>query len=202
LILSVPFLCVALLPTALGADDEKMGESAWYPLKPNSVWHYKLGDGAKFKLKAVKEEKFENKTPSMRVEMLDPGANDKMMSWENIQITKDGVFRLAFEGNKADPPVKFMALPPKKDESWPVESKIGKETLKGKFKMGEEAKLKIGDKEYTDLYYTECDDLDANGMKVKFKTYFAKDVGMVKQIITVGAQPDIVIELEKYEEGK
>jgi hypothetical protein len=119
------------------------------------------------------------------------------LSFENIQVTKDGVYRLAFEGNKADPPVKFLALPPKDGDSWKVDSKIGKETLKGTFKMGKADKLKVGDKEY-DTVYTESDDLDANGMKVTFKTYFAKGVGMVKQEIKIGQQ-EVVIELVNFE---
>ena len=198
LALTVPFLLVALLP-AFAADDkpEKMEESEYYPLKANSVWHYKIGDNKKFRLKALKEEQYEGK-PSVRVVMLEEG--DKEQSYENIQVKKDGVYRLGFESNKAEPPVKFLALPPKDGESWKIDSKIGKETLKGTFKMGEEKKLKVGDKEY-DAVYTESDDLDANGMKVKFKTYFAKGVGMVKQEITVNGQV-VTIELEKFEEGK
>jgi hypothetical protein len=66
--------------------------------------------------------------------------------------------------------------------------------------MGEEKDVKVGDKKY-DTWYTECEDLDANGMKGKFKTYFAKGIGMVKQEISVGGQ-DVTIELEKYEEAK
>jgi hypothetical protein len=200
LALSVPFVLVALLPAALGADDkpEKMEDTPWYPLKANSVWSYKLGDNTKFKLKAEKEEKFENKTPSVRVVML--GEGDKQMSFEHIQVTKDGVYRLGFEGNKAEPPVKFLELPPKDGDKWEVKSTIGKEKLSGTFKMGEAKGVKVPAGEY-DTFYTESDDLDANGMKVKFKTYFAKGVGMVKQEITIGSQV-VVIELEKYEEGK
>ena len=66
--------------------------------------------------------------------------------------------------------------------------------------MGEAKGVKVPSGEY-DTFFTESDDLDANGMKVKFKTYFAKGVGMVKQEITIGSQV-VVIELEKYEEGK
>lgn len=198
LALTVPFLLVMLLP-AFAADDkpEKMEESEYYPLKANTVWHYKIGDNKKFRLKALKEEQYEGK-PSVRVVMLEEA--DKEQSYENIQVKKDGVYRLGFESNKAEPPVKFLALPPKDGESWKVDSKIGKETLKGTFKEGEEKKVKVPAGEY-DTVFTESDDLDANGMKVKFKTYFAKGVGMVKQVISVNGQ-DVVIELEKYEEAK
>ena len=211
LALSVPFLLVVLLP-AFAADDkpaekadkdkpaeksDKMDESAYYPLKLNNVWNYKLGDNTKFRLKAVKDEQYEGK-PSVRVEMI--GDGDKPLSYENIEVKQDGVYRLGFEGNKADPPVQFLKLPFKDGETWKVDSKIGKETLKGSFKMGKEEKVKVPAGEY-DCIYTESDDLDANGMKVSFKTYFAKGVGMVKQTIKIGQQ-EVVIELEKFEPAK
>jgi hypothetical protein len=194
--LSIPFLLMAALPAALADEPtEKMGETEYYPLKLNSVWHYKIGEN-KFTLKATKEEKVDGK-PSVRVEMI--GEGDKPITFENIQVTKDGVYRLGFEGINANPPVKFMELPPKAGAKWEVKSTIGKETLKGTFKMGEEkVKVPAGD---FDTFYTESDDLDANGMKTSFKQYFAKGVGMVKQVIKINNQ-EIVIELEKYEPAK
>src|SRR5437016_3484337 len=87
--LALPFLFVALVPAIPAADDkkdEKMEESEYYPLKIGNVWQYKLGD-AKFKLKASKSEEFNSK-PSVRVEML--GEGDKVTSFENISVAKDG----------------------------------------------------------------------------------------------------------------
>jgi hypothetical protein len=204
LTLAVPFLLVAALSVALAADDkkddkkddtksDKMEDNEYYPLKEGSVWHYKLGD-AKFRLKATKKEDFNNKT-AWRLEMI--GEGDRTMSFEHLFPTKDSVARLGFEGNKAEPAVMFLKNKP--GEEWAVDSKIGKETLKGKFKSSEE-KIKVGDKEYETIV-TTGDDIDGGGMKFSFKTYFAKKVGMVKQTITMGNQT-VVIELEKYEEGK
>src|SRR5437016_102592 len=68
--LAVPALLVALMPAALAAD-EKTEESDYYPLKLNSVWHYKVGD-QKFRMKAVKSEDIGGK-PTVRVEMLGEG---------------------------------------------------------------------------------------------------------------------------------
>jgi hypothetical protein len=203
--LAVPCLFVAMLSVALAADEkkddkkddkksEKMEDNEYYPLKVGSVWHYKLGD-AKFRLKATKTEDFSGKT-GVRVEML--GDGDKVMSFEHILPTKDSVSRLGFEGNKAEPPVVFLKN--KAGEEWDVKSTIGKEKLTGKFKTGEEKGIKVPAGEY-DTLVTSSDDLDANGMKVSFKTYFAKKVGMVKQTIKLNNQ-EVVIELEKYEEGK
>jgi hypothetical protein len=197
-------LLVTLMTAAFAADDakkddsktEKMEDSEYYPLKIGTVWHYKLGDN-KFILKAVKDEKVGDK-PSVRVEMI--GDGDKTMSYENINVAKDGVYRLAFEGNKADPAVKFLQLPPKADEKWDVNSTIGKEKLKGTFKIDKTEKIKVPAGEY-DTIAVSSDDLDANGMKVSFKSYYARKVGMVRQVIKIGSQ-EVVIELEKFEEAK
>jgi hypothetical protein len=202
--LAVLFLLLAALSGAPAADDkkddkkddaktEKMEDNEYYPLKEGSVWHYKLGD-AKFRLKSTKKEEFGGKQ-SWKLEML--GEGDRTMSFEHVFPTKDGVTRLGFEGNEAKPPVVFLKAKP--GEKWTVDSTIGKEKLKGEFKSSEE-KIKVGDKEY-DTIVTSGDDIDGGGMKFSFKTYFAKKVGMVKQTIKMSNQ-EVVIELEKYEEGK
>jgi hypothetical protein len=40
--------------------------------------------------------------------------------------------------------------------------------------------------------------MDANGQKIGFTYYFARDVGMIKQTIKIQTQ-EVVIELEKFE---
>ena len=77
---------------------------------------------------------------------------------------------------------------------------VYKEKLKGTFKIDKEEKVKVPAGDF-DAFPVSSDDLDANGMKVAFKTYFAKNTGMVKQVIKIGAQ-EVVIELEKYEDAK
>jgi hypothetical protein len=172
-----------------------MEDNEYYPLKEGSVWHYKLGD-AKFRLKATKKEDFKGKQ-AWRLEMI--GEGDRAMSFEHIFPTKDSVIRLGFEDNKAEPPVVFLMN--KTGEKWDVNSTIGKEKLKGEFKSSEEKDVKVGDKTYDKVIVTTGDDIDGGGMKFSFKTYFAKDVGMVKQTIKMSNQ-EVVIELEKYEPGK
>jgi len=54
---------------------------------------------------------------------------------------------------------------------------------------------------YKDVITSGSDNLDANGQKISFKYYFAKDVGMIKQTIKIQTQ-EVVIELEKFDAGK
>ncbi len=57
-----------------------------------------------------------------------------------------------------------------------------------------------GEKEPVKAVTVRCDDLEANGARYSFATYYAKDKGMVKQVSEAGGLK-VVIELEKYEPG-
>ncbi len=174
--------------------DSTAGE--YYPLQVGNTWTYALGDN-KFVMKVVAFEQVGG-LRCAKVEMQD-GAG-KALSYEHIAVQKDGIYRVSFEGHQAEPPVKILPQPAAVGTQWQVRSTIAKEKMSGTFKCGRQAQLKVGDKVY-DTLYTESDDLDANGLKAKFKSYYARNVGMVKQTITIGAQ-EVVIELEKFEPGK
>ena len=58
--------------------------------------------------------------------------------------------------------------------------------------------MKVPAGTYKDVYMTtgEC---DANGVKMSFTYYFAKDVGMIKQVTKLPGQV-VTLELEKFEQ--
>jgi hypothetical protein len=192
--LALPLLLV--LGTA-GRTADKAPETPYFPLKVGDSWDYRMGD-TKFTLKVAKFEEVD-KQNCARVEMTVGG---KLHSYDLIAVKPDGVYRYVTDGNKADPPVCFLKLPPKKDETWKVESSVaGMGKLTGTFKSGEVDELKVGDKKYEKLITVSGDDLVAGGQKISVTYYFAKDVGMVKQTLSVNGQ-QAVIELEKFEAGK
>jgi hypothetical protein len=189
-------LVLAIGTTASAADDKPL-QSPYYPLAVGNTWNYKVGE-VKFVMKVAKYEEI-NKQLCARVEM---SVNDKVQAVEHVFVKpEDGVYRAAFENKQADPPVKFLKLPPKAGETWEVKSKIGAESLSGTFKSGEVAELMVGGTKYSNVYTSESDNLDANGTKIAFKYYFAKDVGMIKQTIKIAGQ-EVNIELEKFEAAK
>jgi hypothetical protein len=190
---ALPLLLV-LGPAAHAADKE---QTPYFPLKVGDSWDYRMGD-SKFTLKVAKFEDVD-KQSCARVEMTVGG---KLTSYDLIAVKADGVYRFASEGNKADPPVCFLKLPPKKDETWKVESSVaGMGKLTGTFKSGEVDELKVGDKKYEKVITVSSDDLVAGGQKISVTYYFAKDVGMVKQTLSVNGQ-QVVIELDKFEPAK
>jgi len=166
----------------------------YFPLEVGSVWHYKCGEN-RFQLRLTRFEKV-GTTNCARVELF---VNNKSEAAEHIAVTKEGVLRFSFDGKKADPPILFLKLPVKEKETWKVESKVDGQPLKGSFKSGvEDVKVPA----YSGKAATVTGaDLEANGVKLGLKYYFAENVGMVKQEIDIAGQK-IIIELEKYEPAK
>jgi hypothetical protein len=194
-VLSGASFALALALTAPAAAAEDFKDSPYYPMQVGATWTYKAGD-SKFVVKAIKHEKI-GATNCARIETLRDG---KVVGTEDVFVKDDSVYRMASDDKQVDPPVLILKLPPKVGEVWNIESKsttkTGVETLKATFtENGEEVTTPL---DKFAAVTVSCEDLDANGAKYSFKTYYAKDVGMVKQEITAGGLK-IVIELEKYE---
>ena len=87
--------------------------------------------------------------------------------------------------------------------SWKIDAAIGTEKLKGSFKSGQEAEVKVPAGTYKDVVTVTGEDIDANGRKISMTYYFAKEVGIIKQRIKFGdAAETVTFELEKFEAGK
>jgi hypothetical protein len=179
-----------------GSAQEKLEQQTFYPLAVGTTWEYKAGDN-KFTVKVAKHEKVGNALCA-RLEML---VKDKMQSYEHVSVTREGAARNSQEGKEITPPVLFLKLPPKKDETWKVDSKTaGGEAVKGTFKNNGEEDVKVPAGAYKAVVVAS-QDLEANGIKMSVTYYFAEKVGLVKQVIEVAGQK-VVVELEKYEAGK
>jgi hypothetical protein len=193
-------LCLAV---TAGRAEDKVPETPWYPLGKGTTWSYRAGDG-KFQMRVAGHEKVGD-VLCARVEMSKDG---KVSAVEHIGVTADGVYRYQLEATRGDqklvetpkPPVLLLRLPPKKGDTFTVNSKVdptGK-TYKGTFKIGEE-EVKVGDRSYK-CVVVRGEDIEADGLKPTITTWYAENVGMVKQVIAVGDQK-IEIELEKFEKG-
>jgi len=191
----VAFLVVIGSTSALHAQGT-VKETPFYPLKVGTKWEYKAGD-QRFTMRVTKHENL-GEIPCAVVETV---SDEKVVATEYIYVTEDGVYRASFNGQKADPPVCFLKLPPKKDEKpWTVSSKLGSETVKATFKMGQED-VTVPAATYKNAFTSESKDCKVNDTEFQFTYWFAEGVGMVKQIVRVGTK-EIAIELEKFEAGK
>jgi hypothetical protein len=183
--------CLAL--SAAGGDEKPTG--SWYPLQVGATWHYKAG-AKRFSLRVARYEKFA-KVQCARVELIQ---DKKVTSFEHVAADAKAVKRFSLEGKEARPPIVVLKLPPKKGQSWKVDSKADGQTLKGTFRVGEVEEVKVPAGTFKALTVTS-EDLEANGLKMKITFYYADKVGLVKEVIQTGKQK-IVVELEKFEPGK
>lgn len=203
-----PLLLIAA--ASLSAQD-KLAETPYYPLQVGTTWHYKSGD-RKFTIRVAKHEKV-GSVLCARLEVVRDG---KVVASEHLAVTDEGVYRHSLSASglapldskdsnraekqeKPEPPILVLKLPPKKGESWKVDSKADGKVFRGGFKI-DEKEIKVPAGTYSAIRVTS-EDLETNGLRSTITTYFARGVGMVKQVIQVG---DVTadIELEKFEAGK
>jgi hypothetical protein len=164
-----------------------------FPLKPGAKWTYKVGENQTI------EVKVENVTSGEA--LLTTLVNGKPVAKESVKVQADGVYRTKINDSPITPPVKFLALPPKKGADWQVDSKVQDQPIKGKFTLTEEKeKVKVRDKEY-EAAVVNGPEFDIAGTKTAVKYWFAKDKGVVKLSYTIAGN-EAVLELADYTEGK
>jgi hypothetical protein len=204
-------VALALAPALHGQD--KLPESAYYPVQVGTTWHYKVGEG-KFSTRVTKHEK----VGDVLTARLETSKDGKVIAVEHVGVGAEGVVRHDIEDNSGQqalretlvPPILILKVPPKSGETWKVDSKGqvpasvqggvgGPRVYRGTFKLGEE-EVKVPAGTYKAVRVAS-QDLEANGLKPTVTTYYAEGVGMVKQVIQEG-EVKIITELEKFEPGK
>jgi len=179
------------------AADEKIKESPYYPLKIGTKWHYRVGANS-FVMHVAKHEKVDGTVCAL----LETSRDGQVLTNEQIGIKDDGIYRFSIAGQKPDNPFRILKLPAKKGDTWKVESKIGAQSFKGSFTVGE-AEVTVPAGKYKAITAAsdgfEIPDDNGNFLKITFNFWFVEKVGLVKQTIKIADKPEVVIELEKYE---
>jgi hypothetical protein len=184
-----------LLAIVARAGDDKVQETPYYPLKIGNTWNYKAGQ-ISVSATITKYERVGDQLCA-RIESSTGG---KVVATEDVAVKPDGVYRCAYAENKVEPPLLFLKLPAAKDQTWQVGSNTAGQKISGTFTSGMEDKVTVAAGTYENVY-TCSGDCDANGVKINFKYFFAKDVGMIKQIVKLPTQ-EITLELQKFEAAK
>jgi hypothetical protein len=187
-------LSFLLLVVARAADD-KPQETPYYPLKIGDTWIYKAGQVSV----SSTITKYERVGDQMCAR-IESSTGGKVVATEDVAVKPDGVYRCASAENKVDPPLLFLKLPAAKDLTWSVNSTTAGQKISGTFTSGMEDKVTVASGTYENVY-TCTGDCETSGIKINFKYFFAKDVGMIKQIIKLPTQ-EITLELEKFEPAK
>jgi hypothetical protein len=191
---------LAFVVVGVLAAQEKLKETPYYPLQVGTAWHYRTGD-SKFTVRVARHEKVGDTLCAL----LETSRNGKVVGSEHLAIADDGVYRhdLSEMGKSLlrrslKPPLLILKLPPKKGNSWKVDSKGDGQTFRGSFEVGEQ-EITVPAGTYK-AFRVASQDLEINSLKPSITTFFAKGVGMVKQIIEVD-DVKVEIELEKFEPG-
>jgi len=201
LLRSVVGLCLFLLlagaATAQGkssfapGDKQSPGESVYFPLKVGTQWVYKTNEG-KVTIQVAKHEEIGK---LMAAHLVGKTADGKQHS-EYDRVGSDGVYRVQAGGQNISPPLKILQLPVKDKDTWQVDSNVLGKKLTGTFKTSKTDLTVLG-KKYTNVMMVESKDFQVDGQNVPHTYYFAKGIGIIKQVVTFANQ-NITVELESF----
>jgi hypothetical protein len=183
-------LCLALVAATQGQTPAP--SNPYYPLKPGTTWTYRNG-----KIELI-----------IRVASVDKGLanletvlDGKVRTTEQLGIDRDALARFSFKGAKIRPPVPILKSTPKAGDSWEVASTISEdEAVKGKVTVTE-GNVTVPAGTYEKVLVVNAPEMEANGVKISLTTYYAKEVGLVKQVTEIAGKTS-TLELVKFEVGK
>lgn len=186
---------INLATAAVPGDQGALDKSEFFPLKVGTTWEY-LAAGKKILVKVAAHEKVQD----MLCAKLETDAGGVAIT-EHVTVKDGFVLRVQANGQKIEPPFKILKLPPADKEKWDIKCMLPGYPITG-FLSTSTDKVKVGGKDY-DAFLVTASDLKIGGQDATMKTWFAKDVGMVKQIFTQpNAGLDVTLELEKFTAGK
>jgi hypothetical protein len=167
-----------------------------FPTKVGTKWTYKINDQDVTVTVSGTE-----KVGDQDCFKFDTAVGGQVKQSELYCVKADGVYRGRVGDKKIEPPVRVLALPAKKDTAWDVDSKVGTEAIKGKFKITDEkAKLKVGGAD-VEAVLVEGPDFEIAQTKTVIKQWFAPGKGIVKVEYTI-QNNTTTMELKDYTEKK
>ncbi|MDC0936723.1 hypothetical protein OAS39_10590 [Pirellulales bacterium] len=169
-----------------------------YPLADGSVWHYVMNtEKGKWDM-TYQVAKLENsdQDENFRVEMLMDG---KIVITEQLSQTPKGLYRVRYQDSNLSPPLLLLRNPIKPNDTWTTKTQIGAEELTIGCKTGTE-KVETPAGKFDAVKLTVTTRADEKDIRTDY--WFANDVGIVKQVVVVGKEPKMSIELKKYAPGK
>jgi hypothetical protein len=189
----------ALVLTALlgcaPAGSPPVADSEYYPLQVGLTWTYRGGDQPRI-IRVAKHEVVAG-IPCALVETL---RGHEVIATEHVFARADGVYGLTSNGKKLSAPLPILKLPPTPGTTWQVNFKLGGHDREGTYLLGkaEEVTVPLGKLEAIPL---QGEILEHGARQTAFTYWFARGVGMVKQVLQLPPQT-LTYELEKLERPK
>jgi hypothetical protein len=188
------------LPGGAQAPAAKQELPDYYPLKPGTKWTYELDPGNGRKIRATNQiTKLETLDGKLMARM-ETVINGRVATTEHLIGTPMGVFRYRMRDIEVSPPVCFLKYPFREGEAWVAEPKIGRLQLKMSFQSGraEQVTSIAGKYDAVTVAYV----IDLNGTPAKTTSWYAPNVGLVKQSTEIGGDKTTTMELVTFEAGK
>ena len=192
--------CLVSLAVLAGAGglgaQEPFIETPYYPVKVGTRWEYRLkGQNTPIIMRVAKHEPIDGKLCALVETVVD----NNVVASEHIRPEKDGVYRYTSLGQKAEPPLMFLKLPPAESQTWKVETQIMGQAAKGTFTMEKEQIEVPYSKNKLTAFVCKSADMEAAGQKISTITWFVEGVGMARQHANI-AGTEVVLELQKFEQ--
>ena len=203
---SITSLVVVLLATLTCRAQEPVQKAEpphktpdYYPLKVGNKWHYLvvLSNGRKvvFLHQITKIEDVDGK----RMARVETVVNGEIKSTEQICANADGVFRYRTDDVPYTPPACILKYPVKEGETWSAKLKIGDMPADVSSKSGSKEEVQVPSGTFQTIPVKT--EMLASGSRVKITSWFAPEVGIVRQLIERQAG-SVNMELLKFEAGK
>jgi hypothetical protein len=171
-------------------------DNPYFPLKVGATWEYNNA-GKKVTLKVAAIDQIDGVGKCARLEG-DFGAGPVN---EHVTVKEDGIYRVKSNNQDLKPHLLLLKLPPKKGDTWDINSTIQNYTVKGTMAV-DEVNVKAGKSSY-DTFHVKSSNLSMGGQPVELETWYAKGVGMVKQRLKLpNSDQEINLDLEKFTPGK
>ena len=178
---------------------KKDAAPAYYPMQLGSKWTYNIDVGGGQKIQTTTQIAKIETLDGQKMSRLDASVNGQAGMTEHLYATPKGVFRSRYNGMECVPPLCIVKYPIKEGETWEQDVKIGAEELKVSCVSGpaEEVTTPAGKYQAVSVRVMTT----TNGMKIDATAWYAMNVGMVKQKMTIGDRT-IALELTEFEAGK
>jgi hypothetical protein len=166
-------------------------DSEYYPLRVGCTWTYRDDDRQRT-VRVVKHEQIDG----IACALVETSSDGAVVVTEHIFAKPDGIYGLTSNGDKLPNPLPLLKLPPTPKRTWRVRiTKQGK-TSEGTYVLSKgEVEVPAGKYQAVML---KAEYLQSGVRQQAFSTWFARGVGIVKQVIYL---PDrkLTYELEKVE---
>jgi len=191
-------LATALPGVSQVAQDKKKLPD-YYPLKAGTKWTYDVDAGAGQKVQVTNQIAKIEMIDGKSLARLETVVNGMVVATEHLANTAKGVFRHRAQGADAVPPVCVVKYPFTEGEKWESETTIGPQHLKMSMLSGKNEEVTVPAGKYKTV--TVVVETSVNGTKINSTSWFARDVGIVKQVTELGDKV-IKLELAKFEAGQ